>query len=335
MQDVARHAGVSVMTVSNVVNEHPHVRETTRERVLAAIDELGYRVNTTARSLRQGRTGVIGLALPEFDRPYFGMLSELYVARAAAHGYDVVLELTGSRREGEKAAIHHSRLRSYDGLLLHACALADEDVALLRGDLPVVVLGERSYTAPVDHGVMANEEGGALAGRHLVERGYRRPAMVGGRAWAPGDTDVATLRTKGFVAALLQAGLGLDPRQIRAAPYTLEAARAAVRGLLDEVPDVDGIFCATDYVALGVVRGLADLGRRVPHDVGVVGFDDVPLASYTAPSLTSVAPDHTAMTEAALSLLVERIAGTRPQHDYREVVGPVTLVARESTARPA
>jgi DNA-binding LacI/PurR family transcriptional regulator len=335
MQDVARHAGVSVMTVSNVVNEHPNVRESTRERVLASIDELGYRVNTTARSLRQGRTGVICLALPEIDRPYFGMISELYIARAAAHGYDVVLELTGSRREGEKAAIQHSRLRSYDGLLLHASALVDEDVALLRGDLPVVVLGERAYAAPVDHVVMANEEGGSLAGRHLVERGCRRPAMVGGRMWSPGDADVATLRTKGFVGALLQAGLGLDPRQIRAARYALEAARAAVRGLLDEVPDVDGIFCATDHVALGVIRGLADLGRRVPDEVGVVGFDDVPLASYTTPSLTSVAPDHAAMTEAALSLLVERIAGTRPRDEYREIVGPVTLVARESTARSA
>lgn len=335
MQDVARHAGVSVMTVSNVVNEHPHVRETTRERVLASIDELGYRVNTTARSLRQGRTGVIGLALPEIDQPYFGMLSELFVARAAAHGYGVVIELTGSRREGERAAIQHSRLRSYDGLLLHASALADEDVALLRGDLPVVVLGERTYAAPVDHVVMANEEGGALAGRHLVERGCRRPAMVGGRMWSPGDADVATLRTKGFVAALLQAGLGLDPRQIRATPYTLQAARAAVRSLLDEMPDVDGIFCATDHVALGVVRGLADRGRRVPDDVGVVGFDNIPLAAYTAPSLTSVAPDHAAMTEAALSLLVDRIAGTRPPSEYREVVGAVTLAARESTARSA
>jgi DNA-binding LacI/PurR family transcriptional regulator len=333
MQDVARHAGVSVMTVSNVVNEHPHVRDSTRKRVLAAITELGYRVNTTARSLRQGRSGVIGLALPQIDRPYFGMLSAMVIERAAAFGYDVVIEQTGSRRQGEMDAISHSRLRSYDGLLLHAAELADEDAALLRGDYPIVVLGERAYSAPVDHVVMANEEGGAMAAQHLMERGCRRPSMIGGRMWSPGDVDVATIRTKGFVAAVQQAGLPFDPRQIWVSPYTLEAARASVRDLLETVPDVDGIFCATDHVAFGVLRGLAELGLRVPQDVCVIGFDDVPEAAYTTPSLTSLAPDHAAITDAALSLLVERISGERPANDYREVIGPVSLVERESTAR--
>lgn len=333
MQDVARHAGVSVMTVSNVVNEHRHVRESTRQRVLASIAELGYRVNTTARSLRQGRTGVIGLALPQIDRPYFGMLSAMVIERAAVYGYDVVIEQTGSRREGEMDAIQHSRLRSYDGLLLHAAELADEDAALLRGDFPIVVLGERAYSAPVDHVVMANEEGGAVAARHLVERGCRRPSMIGGRMWSPGDVDVATIRTKGFVAAVQQAGLAFDPRQIWVSPYTLEAARASVHGLLEAVPDVDGIFCATDHVAFGVLRGLAELGLRVPQDVCVIGFDDVPEASYTTPSLTSIAPDHAAITDDALSLLVKRISGERPANDYREVISAVSLVERESTAR--
>ena len=97
MQDVARHAGVSVMTVSNVINDHPHVRDTTRAKVLASIAELGYHVNTAARNLRQGRTGVIGLAVPDIDRPYFGLLARLLIDRAAAHGYELVIEQTSAR----------------------------------------------------------------------------------------------------------------------------------------------------------------------------------------------------------------------------------------------
>ncbi|MBK7819985.1 MAG: LacI family DNA-binding transcriptional regulator [Tessaracoccus sp.] len=331
MQDVARHAGVSVMTVSNVVNEHPHVRKATREKVVASIAELGYRVNTTARSLRQGRTGVIGLAIPEIDRPYFGLLSTLLIERAREHDYEIVIEQTGSRREGEMDAIQHSRLRSYDGLLLHAAQLAQDDAALLRGDYPIVVLGERAHSAPVDHVVMANEAGGALAARHLIERGCRRLAMVGGRPWSPGDVDVATIRTKGFVEAIESAGLPFEPEQVVRTRYGLEESRDAVRGLLRDVPDVDGVFCATDWVAFGVLRGLADAGKSVPGDVRIVGFDDVPQAEFTTPSLTSIAPDHEAMADAAVRLLVGRISGERARDDYQEVVGQVTLRVRESS----
>src|SRR5690606_37862171 len=120
MHDVALHAGVSVMTVSNVVNGRPHVRASTRERVLASIAELGYHVNTTARSLRQGRSGVIGLAIPEIDRPYFGHLATLLIERARERGFDLVVEQTDASRDRELDAISRSRLRNYDGLVLSA-----------------------------------------------------------------------------------------------------------------------------------------------------------------------------------------------------------------------
>ncbi|WP_232549056.1 LacI family DNA-binding transcriptional regulator [Propioniciclava soli] len=332
MQDVARRAGVSAMTVSNVVNERHYVREETRRKVSAAIEELGYTVNTTARNLRQGRTGVIGLALSEIDRPYFGRLSALVVRRARQHGYEVVIEITGDRREGEMAAIQHSRLRSYDGLLLYASQLKADDSSLLRADYPIVLFGERTYTTPVDHVVVANAEGGALAARHLLERGCSRLAMVGGR-WSDGDdADVATARTQGFADALRDAGQVLDPEAVRDTPYTLPASRDAVGSLLAVMPDVDGIFCATDWVALGVMRGLADHGLRIPEDVKVIGFDDVEEAAFARPSLSSIAPDLVGMVDAALGLLVERVAGSRGADDYREVVGGVQLRARESTA---
>ena len=333
MQDVAKHAGVSVMTVSNVVNNHPHVRAATRSKVLASIEQLGYVVNTTARSLRQGRTGVIGLAVPEIDRPYFGLMATLLIERAAHHGFELVVEQTAARRERELDAIARSRLRSYDGLLLYSAQLHDDDAALLRGDYPIVVLGERSYSGPVDHVVMANEQGSALATAHLIERGCRRIAMIGGRLGEPDDIDVATLRTRGYQSALAAAGIDPDGALVRSTAYTFEGGRDAAIRAVGEIPEIDGFVCTTDVVAIGVVRGLQDIGRRVPDDAAVVGFDDVPLSAFLTPSLTSVAPDHAGMATAAIDMLVGRILGTRSPDDYRTHTGAVQLVARESTTR--
>ncbi|MEU1973059.1 LacI family DNA-binding transcriptional regulator [Microbacterium sp. NPDC019599] len=332
MQDVARHAGVSVMTVSNVVNEQPHVRAATRAKVLAAIAELGYHVNTTARSLRQGRTGVIVLAVPEVDRPYFGLLATLLIERAAARGYDLLVEQTAARRDRELDSIARSRLRSYDGLILSAVQLHDDDAGLLRGDFPIVVLGERSFAEPLDHVLMANEEGGALAAGHLAERGCRRVAMIGGRIGGPDEIDLTTLRARGFLSGLAEAGLAADNGVVRPTDLTFEGGRETASALFDELDGLDGLFCATDVVAIGALRALTDRGLRVPQDVKVVGFDDVPLASFLSPSLTSVAPDHAVMADAVISMIADRIEGLRAADDYRTFTGAVRLVERESTA---
>ena len=333
MQDVARHAGVSPMTVSNVVNGHPHVREATRERVLLSIAALGYHVNTAARNLRQGRTGVIGLAVPDIDRPYFGLLAGLLIERAAAHGFELVIEQTAARRDRELDAIDHSRLRSYDGLILSAVQLHDDDATLLRSDFPIVVLGERSYSGPLDRVVMDNERGAALAAGHLLDIGCTHIAMIGGRIGETDDIDVETLRARGLIGELRRRGLELDPKLMRSVEFSYEGGYRAMSQLLDDGETVDGIFCATDVMAIGAMRALHERGLRVPEDVCVVGFDDVPLASFLMPSLTTMSPDHAAMADAAITMLVDQIAGERTASQFETVVGAVTLVQRESTTR--
>ncbi|MBZ6371147.1 MULTISPECIES: LacI family DNA-binding transcriptional regulator [Microbacterium] len=332
MQDVARHAGVSVMTVSNVINDHPHVRATTRQKVLESISALGYHVNTAARSLRQGKTGVIGLAVPDIDRPYFGMLARLLIDRAAAHGYELVIEQTHASREREVDAISRSRLRSYDGLFLYAAELRDDDAMLLRGEFPIVVFGEHAYSGPIDHVEMANADGARLATAHLIERGCRRVGILGGRIGDPDDIGVATLRTRGYREALEAAGIAFDPALVRDAEYSYEGGSAQAAALLAEVDDLDGLFCATDVIAIGAMRALHEAGRRVPQDVRVVGFDDVSLAAFTTPSLTSIAPGHDEMADAAMEMVLGRISGERAADDYRSFTGPARLVERESTA---
>lgn len=332
MQDVARHAGVSVMTVSNVINDHPHVRATTRQKVLESISALGYHVNTAARSLRQGKTGVIGLAVPDIDRPYFGMLARLLIDRAAAHGYELVIEQTHASREREVDAISRSRLRSYDGLFLYAAELRDDDAMLLRGEFPIVVFGEHAYSGPIDHVEMANADGARLATAHLIERGCRRVGILGGRIGDPDDIGVATVRTRGYREALEAAGIAFDPALVRDAEYSYEGGSAQAAALLAEVDDLDGLFCATDVIAIGAMRALHEAGRRVPQDVRVVGFDDVSLAAFTTPSLTSIAPGHDEMADAAMEMVLGRISGERAADDYRSFTGPGRLVERESTA---
>lgn len=328
MKDVARAAGVSTMTVSNVVNGHPHVRDDTRVRVLEAIDRLGYRMNIAARSLRAGKTGVIGLAVPEINRPYFGHLAELLIERFGQQGMRVVVEQTGASREGELDAVVFSRLRMYDGLVLSAVGLGDPDIDLLRVDFPVVVIGERIFDGKIDHVVMANVDAARAATRHLLQLGCRRIAAVGGAVGT--DPSMTTLRTQGYRQALAEAGVPFRQELITTGAHSMEAGAQAVTDLIEAGVTFDGIFCLTDTTAIGALRGLADAGRRVPDDVKVIGFDDVPQARFTVPLLSSVNPGHTDMADAVVRLLLRRIRGTADEP--QEFVGPFQVVPRASSS---
>ena len=330
MQDVAKAAGVSPMTVSHVVNDHPHVAEATRLRVLKAIDDLDYRVNVAARNLRKGRTRTIGLAVPEVNRPYFGLLGAAIIEQGARHNLHVLIEQTGRSRENELDALAFSRNRMYDGLILSAVGLGEADRELLRVDYPMVILGERIFQGPVDHVAMPNVDGAAAAVTHLVEQGCRRIAAIVGRLDA--GIDVSALRHQGYRTALDRAGLPPAPELVVSIEeLTLEGGAAAVRELLNRGEDFDAVFCVTDYVAMGVIRGLVDAGKDVPGDVKVIGFDDVDLSAYSVPSLSSVNPDHDLMARTAVDLLIRRIEGraVEPQ----EFVSPFRVVVRESSTQ--
>ncbi|MGW2492056.1 LacI family DNA-binding transcriptional regulator [Streptomyces sp. NPDC001606] len=331
IQDVAKAAGVSAMTVSNVINDRPHVRPATRQRVLEAMARLDYRVNVAARNLRTGRTGTIGLAVPEVNLPYYGRLAAALIAAAGRHGLRVSIEQTGARRENELAALTLSRNRLYDGLILSTVGMGQADVAALRVDHPVVILGERIFGGPVDHVAMPNAEASAAATRHLLERGCRRVAVVCGELGT--EVDVSSLRHTGYRQALRAAGLPDAAELVRTVPaLTMAAAARQARAMVAEGLDFDGVFCVTDSVAIGVLRGLADAGVRVPQQVKVIGFDNVDESAFLVPSLSTVDPDHELMAGRAVELLVARMGGAGPVADQEEFVSRFSLVARESTA---
>ncbi|THV26564.1 LacI family transcriptional regulator [Glycomyces paridis] len=328
MSDVARLAGVSKMTVSNVVNDRAGVSEPVRRRVLDAIKESGYRLNVNARTLKAGRTGVIGLAVPEVDRPYYGMLAAHVIEEARARGFHVAIEQTGAAAEGEAAAIAQSHKLQFDGLILSAVALDPRDRGQAWGDFPIVMLGERDYGASIDHVGMANEAGTRAATEHLIARGCERIAIVTGRSLE--GVHVVSRRHRGYVEALEAAGLAADPALWSLTGMHMASGRRAVRDLHAAGVRFDGVVAVTDTVAQGVLRGLADVGLRCPEDVRVVGFDDVPEASYMVPSLSTVAPDHRWMAAKAVALIAARLDD--PGREPEEHTAPFELVVRESTA---
>ncbi|MEO6531979.1 MAG: LacI family DNA-binding transcriptional regulator [Pseudolysinimonas sp.] len=331
---MAKAAGVSPMTVSNVINAHPHVKPATRDRVVKAMNDLDYRVNVAARNLRSGRTFTIGLAVAELDRPYYGQLAAKIVAEAARHHLHVLIELTGASRENEIDALGLSRNRMYDGLILSAVGLGAADVDVLKVDFPVVILGERIFDGPVDHVAMANTAGAQAATRHLIDRGCRRIAIVDDHR--DNETDASSLRYAGYRAALEEASLDVDPGlavNLAVPSFSLRDGRDAARRLVDSGVAFDGIFCVTDTVALGVMRGLADAGVRVPDDVLVMGFDNIDEAEFNVPSLSTIDPDHELMAKTAVDLLVRRISEAGDRSAPVEFVSSYRVVERESTTR--
>ncbi|WP_240436360.1 LacI family DNA-binding transcriptional regulator [Streptomyces sporangiiformans] len=337
IQDVAKAAGVSAMTVSNVINNHPNVRSATREKVLEAMARLDYRVNVAARNLRKGRTGTVGLAVPEVNSSYYGQLAAAIIAAAERHDLRVCIEQTGASRENELDALSLSRNRLYDGLILSTVGMGQADVERLKVDYPVVILGERIFGGPVDHVAMPNVDASQAATRHLIERGCRRIAVLRGPVTV--EVDVSSLRHTGYRQALRAAGLPEDPDLVQTVQaLTLRAGAGRARGMVESGLDFDGVFCVTDTVAMGVLRGLADAGVRVPQQVKVIGFDNIEESEFLVPSLSTIDPDHARMAQRAVDLLARRIEQTDPggseSMDREEFVSDFSVVVRESTGGP-
>ncbi|MFI2486059.1 LacI family DNA-binding transcriptional regulator [Promicromonospora kroppenstedtii] len=335
MSDVAHEAGVSTMTVSNVVNGRPGASEDTRARVLDAVARLGYRMNATARQLRVGRSGAIGLLVPHLDGPYYAHLAARLDTLAHSRGYHVIIERTGASREGELDAISPERVRPYEGVVFSPVQIDTADVRAAGIEVPVVLLGERRLAGSFDHVMMDNVGGAELAVSHLLEHGARRIALIGGRP-DTGVDSMPTLRSRGYRSAHAKAGVPVDERLVvDAASFTTKDGYEAVMRLHREGITFDGAFALTDAAAMGALRALADVGLRVPQDVQVVGFDNDAEGEYLIPRLTTMDPDNDSMAERIMELLLARVeageTGGAAAGDVVEAVMSARIVVREST----
>jgi len=327
LKDVAELAGVSIKTVSNVVNDHPHIKPSTRARVEDAIRELRYRPNVSARQLKYGRAGFLALAVPKVDSPYFAELSEKIAKHSAELGYLMLLDATRADATAERQVLDGMRSHVIDGLIFSPLTVTADEIANRQDDLPIVLLGERAVPPGFDHVAVDSVAAAQAVTEHLVSIGRRRIAAVG-RESVEGT---ASVRLLGYRQALERAGIGYDAELVvGVAQYGREDGRRAMQGLLALPEPPDAVFCFNDLMAIGALRACVDAGVAVPEQVAVAGFDDIAEGHFFNPSLTTVSADLDVLSREALRLLLQRVAGDdSPAVSVRV---PWTVQIRESTA---
>lgn len=331
LRDVAREAGVSVRTVSNVVAGGARVAGPTRAKVEAVVERLGYRPNRVARTLRTGRTDIIGLAVPELSVPYFSDLTGDVIDEARRHGLTVVVEQTEGMADREGALLPSGvGGRLIAGLILSPLTMTPEEVAAAAKGTPVVLLGERESAHLLDHVAVDNVAAAQVATQHLIDLGRRRIGAIGYQDDPRLQT--AHLRSRGYELAMEGAGLPVsaDLKPLVTAYHRADGAEA-MRRLLTLPEPPDAVFCFSDLLALGAMHAARELHVRVPQDVALVGFDDIEDGRYSEPTLTTIRPNKTEIAQLAVRTLVERIEGIpgRP----REYIAPFSLQTRASSGR--
>jgi DNA-binding LacI/PurR family transcriptional regulator len=329
IRDVARRAGVSAATVSRVLNDSPLVVEETRARVRAAVDELGYRLNATARTLSIGRAQAVGVVVPFFTTHSVIERLRGVVSRLGRHdraGYDLLLLDVEAPQQRTDAMRDLARRNRVAGLLIVSLPIYDDEVdALARDDLPAVLLDVAHPRLP--RVVIDNVAGGELAAAHLLEKGHRRIGFVGDHPTNAYGFTSSEDRRRGFHARLARDGVEFDPGMERFAPHGRDEARRCGLELLRCSAPPTAIFAASDAQALGVLRACQELGARVPEDVAVLGFDDVDLAEMVG--LTTIRQPLREGGVRAADLLLAAIE--HGVHDPVEECQSLTVVERQTT----
>ena len=353
--DVARAAQVSTATVSLVVNGQAsslRISEATRQSVLEAVGRLGYTPNHAARSLRRGKSGVLALLITQVDIPYHGELATAAVAAAETHGYDFhILEarspdhevrllsrLRGGRVDGVLVATMRSPFDRDGRPVLDALARRNEArIGLAQSGTPVVALLDRSPDPSVPAVRVDNEAGAYVVTQHLIELGHRNIAQVAIRRAPPADDEQTTSadRYRGYRRAIEEAGLPYSDELMLKSDHGRRLAAGHELGLQWRQLPTNGVtaaFVSNDLLAIGVLRGLADAGVRVPDDVALTASDGIEMSAYTRPSLTTVVHPRGDLGRIGTETLVGLAEG-RPA-ECRERVLPMELVIRESSGDP-
>lgn len=330
MRDVANLADVSQRTVSNVVNDYQYVKPETRARVQQAIETLHYRPNVSAQKLRHGRTGVVGLAVPDISAAYFAELADHVQRQAAELGITLLIDQTRGLRDRETLVLDAYQSNLIDGLILSPQAITPSELHSRDLSFPTVWLGESIDHAGVPHISIDNVAAAAAATTHLLDTGRRTIATLGTMP-NPDEPGPGQRRLRGYTSALHEAGVGVDPRLVLTEPvWTMPSGKNAVDRLRESSTDVDAVFCFNDALAVGMLHGLHQHGIRVPDDIAVLGWDDIETAAFTTPTLTTIAPDKAEIARLAVEHLMDQLAGVPLQST--EVTAGHRLVIRGSSA---
>ncbi len=329
LTDVAREAGVSAMTVSRVINNKDDVSPATRQHIQTVIDRLGYSPSGIARGLATRQTHTLGLVILDVANPFFSDVARGAEQVAYAEGYNVFLCNTDEDPERELAVLQSLEEKRVDGVVLCSSRLDDSDLRRIVDRHPAVVLVNRRLEPLGEDGnvgvvIIDDEAGGQMATRHLLDSGHQTVGLLAG----PPASRSSLQRVRGYRAAMGAAGFSSNSAYVRHCSPTVEGGQEAGQELLTTCPELTALFCYNDLVAIGALHACADLGRSVPGDVAVVGFDDIPLAALVTPSLTTCRVLRHEMGDQAMRLLLDQIRGC--PEGCGEIVLQPKLVIRTS-----
>jgi LacI family transcriptional regulator len=327
IKDIARKAGVSVATVSHVINRTRYVSEELREKVTRIMRELDYQPNHMAGSLRRKRTKTIGLIIPDNSNPLYADLAS--AIEDVLFKYDFTLMLCNSEHDLAKELTYTKALRSKraDGLIIiPASAQADHINRLVENGLPIVILDRPVPDLLADSVLIDHFQGMYDAAAYLLKLGHKRIAYIDKKFNLPHKFS----RLEGFHKALADHAGKFFNSLYREAGVSFEDGAVAMRDLLKASPLPTAVLCFDDVNAMGAMRAIKDEGLSIPNDIAVIGFDDMPLCSFTVPRLTTVYYPRHEMAEIACKFLIRRIEG-KGSEKKNETVLPVHLVVREST----
>lgn len=316
IKDVAAEAGVSFKTVSNVINGTGSMRESTRERVLAAMDKLNYAINLSARSLKTGSTGLLGLAVFDFSQPFAPYFADQVIASAREHDYGVIINTYGQTEQGLARAMQQANTLAADGWIVFADRAMGKRGSMLEQSYPLVLAGDWSAYGKVDQVTMPNVEAMRYATGRLLDSGCRNIALFGAdRAlgldyYVHATEGTQALRVQGYLQAYEERGLTPNIDMLFSWGLLMsDSGVHAVNLMVDQGPLPDAIICLNDAMALGALHQLQVKGIKVPDDIQVIGFDNVPETQYSNPSLTTIDPHIDEYVRRAVNMLISRIQG--------------------------
>lgn len=329
IHDVAERAGVSATTVSHVINQTRRVSADLRDRVLLAMDELGYQPNALARSLRRKQTFTIGLVIPDNANPFFAEMARGIEDEAYALGYSVILCNSDGNLVREAHALELLLKRQVDGIILAPAGESASTVNMLNQRGTALVVIDRELPGIAADCILADHEAGARAAvEHLLALGHKRIGCISG----PAEVASSLARVEGYRAALRSAGLRADPALVVAGNFSDGSGHGGAQQLLGMAEPPTAIFACNDLMAIGAIAAVVEMGLLVPDDISVVGYDDIHLAAFVNPPLTSVAQPKYDLGKSATALLVARL-GDRSLPPRRFVLQNRLILRRSTAAR--
>ena len=327
LEDIARLSGVSRSTVSRVINRDPNVKDHTRDKVMEIIQSINFQPNLAARGLAAGYTSVIGMVIPTgvssiFSDPYFPLLIQGVTSACNATGYSVMLWL--AEPEHERKTINQILYSGLiDGVIVSSMRMDDPLIdRLAEGNRPFITIGRHPTNEKINYVDVDNCAGAYQAVMYILRTGHRRVAMITGPQNTVGGRD----RYQGYQDALRERGLPLIPELVAVGEYSDPSGYLAMKRLLPHRPDA--VFAASDAMAFAAMRAIQEAGLRIPEDIAVVGFDDIPAAATSQPSLTTVRQPIQRTGSLAAEMLIDMIEHPDPQP--RRIVLPTELVIRSS-----